>query len=236
MSKNNKRLENILILGGTQNARELAKEWERQGHKVIMSIAGRTKDGEKREKEANPNVEVRVGGFGGAVALGEWIEANKIDKVVDATHPFAVQISENAKKAAEKSGVKLECYEREPWEKQQNDKWIEVGDIKEAVRTIPDNAKVFLALGHQYIKAFEEKENVHFVIRQVDEAKEKFRGNHEYVIGQPAQKPQEEMALFKKYEITHLVCRNSGGERGYAKIHAARKLGLPVVMIKRPDS
>ena len=230
-------MDNILILGGTEQAREIAQEYLNLGHKVIMSIAGRTLEGEKREKIANPKVKVRVGGFNGADGLAKWIVDKQINLIVDATHPFARQISENVRVAAKNTGVELIVHNREPWEKTQKDQWNVVKDVEaaiEAVEACGEYSIVFLALGHQYIDEFQKCKNTKFIIRQVDQPAIKFKGECEYVIGQPSQKVKEEIELFQKYKVNCLVCRNSGGTRSYTKIVAAQELKLPVIMIDRP--
>ncbi|MBN9540299.1 MAG: precorrin-6A/cobalt-precorrin-6A reductase, partial [Alphaproteobacteria bacterium] len=44
-----------------------------------------------------------------------------------------------------------------------------------------------------------------------------------------------ETALMRDERIDVVVSKNAGGEATYAKITAARALGLPVIMIARPD-
>jgi len=84
----------LLLLGGTAEARAFAERFETDGLRLIASLAGVT-----REPRKYP-CETRVGGFGGAVAMADWIVEYKVRAVVDATHPFAVQISQNAMEAA----------------------------------------------------------------------------------------------------------------------------------------
>ncbi len=217
---------NILILGGTREAAELAAELVKAGYKVTTSLAGRT-------REPKPVAgEIRIGGFGGAKGLADYLKVNSIDKLIDATHPFARQVSANAIEAASLANVPLEVKTRPQWQREPGDNWIEVASEEEACRILPDNARAFLALGSQHIGCFASRTGVFFVIRMVDEppAPLPFAG-YKLLVAKPSDKWQEEMALLKAHAITHLVCRNSGGKAAYAKIIAARELGLPVVMI-----
>lgn len=220
----------ILILGGTAEAADLAARLVAQGETdVITSLAGRT---------ANPAPlagEVRIGGFGGAEGLTRYIAENGITKVIDATHPFASRISENARLACAAAGVPLERPERPVWQRQPGDTWIEVRTLEEAAAALPAGARAFLALGRQHLASFEARPDCHFVVRVVDppDVPPAFASS-DLVVGKPSIDPEAETMLFRDHAITHLICRNSGGTAGYGKIMAARKLGLPVIMIGRP--
>ncbi|MEE9375783.1 MAG: cobalt-precorrin-6A reductase [Rhizobiaceae bacterium] len=220
----------ILILGGTKEAADLANELVKNGCDVTTSLAGRT-------KEPKPVTgTIRVGGFGGAVGLAKWLTENNITKVFDVTHPFAEQISKNAVEAVGVACVPLEIRHRAPWEKQEHDNWIEVASLEQAATTIPDAARVFLALGSQHLSVFQSREDVHFLIRMIDNPEQALPfAKHSIILGKPPIVWQEEMMLMKEKSITHLICRNSGGTGSYAKIEAARQMRLPVIMIGRPS-
>jgi precorrin-6A/cobalt-precorrin-6A reductase len=222
--------ETVLILGGTREAAELAAEFVRKhpDWRVITSLAGRT-------KEPKPVAgEVRTGGFGGAEGLAAFLEKERVTRLVDATHPFAKRISANAKAAATLACVPLDIRTRAPWRRQPGDDWTEVVSLEEARDALPSGARVLLALGSQHIAPFAARSDVHFVVRMVDPPDEPLAlPDHNLVIGLPGQTTEAEAALLERHAITHIVCRNSGGDGAYAKIEAARKLGLPVVMIAR---
>ena len=123
--------ERILILGGTKEAAELARQLTESGNDVTTSLAGRT-------KEPKPLAgKIRIGGFGGATGLADWIVKNRIEKVIDATHPFATQISQNALAACAAANISLLVEKRTPWQKQVGDIWIEVDDLDQAQSAIP---------------------------------------------------------------------------------------------------
>ncbi|PYB75188.1 cobalt-precorrin-6A reductase [Rhizobium wuzhouense] len=222
------RPQKILILGGTAEARALASQLVEAGHAVTTSLAGRTLD------PILPVGEVRIGGFGGAEGLANHIRENGYDRIIDATHPFARRISENAIKATAMTGVPLEQSVRPRWRKQPGDRWQPVRSLEAAARALPPGATVFLALGRQYLDAFSIREDCRFVIRMVDPPEVAFAINdYSLVLGKPASDPAREVDLFTAHGVTHLVCRNSGGPAGYAKLVAARQLELPVIMLER---
>lgn len=220
--------EKILILGGTAEARDLAGSLVDQGHTVTTSLAGRTVD------PILPKGAVRIGGFGGADGLARHIAEHGYDRVIDATHPFARRISENAIRAAAMTGVPLEQRVRPRWRKQPGDRWQSVSSLADAARALPSGATVFLALGRQYLDTFIDRADCRFVIRMVDAPEAPLAiSDYTVVLGKPASDPAREADLFTAHGVDHLVCRNSGGPSGYAKLVAARQLGLKVIMLER---
>lgn len=217
--------EKILILGGTREAAALAARLTDEGHEVTTSLAGRT-------REPKPvKGEVRIGGFGGAKGLAEFLRGGSFDRLIDATHPFARQISQNAELAAQLTGITFEKRIRQPWKKQTGDNWIEVTTLEQAREAIPSGARVLLAIGSQHIDVFAPRNDVHFVVRMVDPPVAPLSlPDHELVTGLPGKSVREEALLLNDKQITHIVCRNSGGTGAYAKIEAARQLGLPVII------
>ncbi|MEM8541332.1 MAG: precorrin-6A/cobalt-precorrin-6A reductase, partial [Pseudomonadota bacterium] len=180
--------EVILILGGTKEASELAESLvhEKPKARVISSLAGRT-------KEPAPVLgEVRIGGFGGADGLARFITQNEVTQLIDATHPFAKNISKNARLAAAMTEVSLAVRQRQPWKKQPGDHWIEVADLETARDAIPAASRVLLALGSQYIAAFASRSDVHFIIRMVDEPSQALPfDNFKLELGKPGDLSQE---------------------------------------------
>ncbi len=222
------RREKVLILGGTAEAAAIARRLVDAGADVVTSLAGRT---------SNPAPlpgRTRIGGFGGAEGLARYIAENGIAKVIDATHPFANRISQNARLACAATGIPLEQPARPAWEKRPGDNWIEVQSLEEAAAALPAGARVFLALGRQHLGTFEGRQDCHFVVRMVDPPEKPLGfASCDLLLGKASADPEEEADLFRLHRVTHLVCRNSGGEAGYGKIVAARRMGLPVVMVGR---
>jgi precorrin-6A/cobalt-precorrin-6A reductase len=222
--------ETILILGGTKEAVALAAELvsAHPDWRVITSLAGRT-------KEPKPVAgEVRIGGFGGGQGLADYLRRERITRLIDATHPFALKISANAKHAAALTGIPLETRTRPPWQKQPGDIWLEFTSLEEARDALPPAARVLLALGSQHIAPFAARADVHYVVRMVDPPDQPLAlPDHALVIGMPGD-VEAEAALLKRHGITHIVCRNSGGDGAYAKIAAARRISVTVHLIALP--
>lgn len=222
--------ETILILGGTREAADLARDLvaSRPEARVITSLAGRTRE------PAPVAGEVRTGGFGGTRGLARFLADNAVTRLIDATHPFARQISANAATAATIAGVALEVRSRQPWQRQPADDWIEVATLTEARDAIPPDARVLLALGSQHIDLFRTRDDVHFVVRMVDPPGAPLAlPDHTLVLGRPGDTAAVETMLLVTHAITHIVCRNSGGTAAYAKIEAARQMRMPVILISR---
>ncbi|MBV6649216.1 MAG: cobalt-precorrin-6A reductase [Hoeflea sp.] len=222
--------ETILLLGGTKEAAALARELvaAKPDARIITSLAGRTKE------PAPLAGEVRTGGFGGVEGLARYLRETGVTHLIDATHPFARQISANAIEAARIAGVQLEIRTRKPWSKQPGDHWIEVDTLEAARDAIPPGARVLLALGSQHIGLFASRDDVHFVVRMIDPpATPLDLPDHALVLGRPGDTAAVETMLLIAHAITHIVCRNSGGTAAYAKIEAARDLGLPVILVSQ---
>ncbi|MEJ5019706.1 cobalt-precorrin-6A reductase [Ochrobactrum vermis] len=218
----------ILILGGTAEAAALATAFAKLPVTAISSLAGRTSN------PAKLTGTVRSGGFGGAEGLAAYLDSEAIDLVVDATHPYATRISQNAVQAASKHGIPLVRLERPAWEEKPGDAWIDISDEAEAANAIPSGERVFLALGRQHIAPFAKRADVHFIIRMIDPPEMPLPQHCEIVLARPGDYTAEKHFLEDR-RIGLIVSRNSGGAISYAKIEAARALGLPVMMIARPS-
>ena len=224
-------MRRILILGGTTEARGLAERLAgRSDLAVTLSLAGRT---------ANPAaqaVPVRVGGFGGAEGLAAYLAAERIDGLIDATHPHAAIIAANAARAAQTARVPLLALRRPPWVAVAGDRWREVADARAAAQALGDAPRrVFLALGRNDIAPFVEVPQHHYLVRSVDPVEPPLRVPHaSYVIGRGPFGQADDQALLTAHRIEIVVCKSSGGNATYGKIVAARRLGLEVIMLRRP--
>ncbi len=225
--------ERVLILGGTEEARALAAALAAAGRaQPVTALAGRTSD------PVSVAGDVRVGGFGGPEGLAEHLRDGRYAAVVDATHPFARQISAHAATAARAAGVPRLALVRPAWRPADADRWIEVDDEEAAAAALgglglPTGAVIFLALGRQRVSAFATVPGLRFVLRTVDPAEPAWPGCR-MLVGRGPFDAGAERVLLRAERIAVLVCRNSGGGSGRAKLDAARALGLPVVMIRRP--
>jgi precorrin-6A/cobalt-precorrin-6A reductase len=221
----------ILILGGTAEARQLAGRLAgRVGLEVTLSLAGRT-----ATPAAQP-VPVRVGGFGGADGLAKYLVGERIDALIDATHPYANVISANAVEAARRSGVPSIALRRPPWIAVAGDRWIEVSDVGEAVRAIGQTPRrVFVALGRNELAPLREAPQHYYLIRSVDPVDPPLPlPRVGYVTGRGPFGEADDHTLMTEHRIDVVVAKNSGGPATYGKIAAARVLGIDVIMLCRP--
>lgn len=221
----------ILILGGTTEARQLAgKLAERGGVEVTLSLAGRT------ESPVAQGVPTRSGGFGGAGGLANYIREQNTDLLIDATHPYAANISRNAAEAARKANVPILALRRPAWEPVEGDRWTLVGDAAEAVQELgAPPRKIFLALGRQEIGEFASAPQHSYVIRSVDPVEPPLGvPDATYILARGPFAETGEMEMLTTHRIDAIVAKNSGGGATYGKIAAARKLGIEVILFRRP--
>ncbi|MCV2882713.1 cobalt-precorrin-6A reductase [Actibacterium sp. XHP0104] len=220
----------ILVLGGTAEASRLARALADAGADAVFSYAGRT-----QAPVAQP-LPTRVGGFGGVEGLIAYLRAERITHVVDATHPFAAQMSANAVAACGRAGVALAAFERAPWQPGPGDRWTRVADLGAAVAALPDApARVFLAIGRQNLDVFAARPGHFYLLRLVDEPQAPLPlPDCAAVIARGPFSVEQDTDLLRQHRIDLIVAKNSGGRGAEAKLAAARALGLPVVMIDRP--
>ncbi|SEP85265.1 precorrin-6A/cobalt-precorrin-6A reductase [Devosia sp. YR412] len=218
----------ILILGGTAEARELANRLVAQGHDVTTSLAGRTQD------PILPKGGLRMGKFGGIPGLAAYLRAASVDHLVDATHPYAGQISVNAVAAAQAVNVPLLRFMRPAWEQQLGDDWLTVETAAEAAAALPCNADVLLTTGHTGLEHFLQRDDCQFVVRTIEAPAQELPHHASLLQTRPPYGLIDEMALMEREGVTHLVTKNSGGKQTASKLEAARRLGVKVIMIARP--
>ncbi|MCW6038657.1 cobalt-precorrin-6A reductase [Spirulina subsalsa FACHB-351] len=221
----------VLILGGTGEAAALAGRIEAiPGVETIASLAGRTKE---PRTMTTPS---RRGGFGGATGLADYLRQERIDVLIDATHPFAAQISFNAAQAASDCGIPRLMLSRPAWEKVAGDCWIEVESHQRAAHLLPGLAKrIFLTIGRQELATYAHLKDIWFLMRMIDPPPPEVKiPPGQLLLERGPFSLESERSLLQDYQIGALVSKNSGGEATYAKIIAARELGITVIMIQRP--
>ncbi|MBK1697594.1 cobalt-precorrin-6A reductase [Rhodovibrio salinarum] len=221
----------LLILGGTAEAAALARRLDGvPGLQVTSSLAGRTTGG--RDLPGS----LRVGGFGGVDGLAAYLATAEIDLLVDATHPFAAEITRNAAAACAAAGVARLRLQRPAWQPMTGDRWEYVDAPATAAPALGRHgANVFLATGRSDLAAFSHLGDKHFLVRLVESPQAPLELAHATLVtGRGPFREAEDRALLQKHAIDVVVTKNSGGDGAYAKLAAARALGLPVVMIDRP--
>ncbi|EKF19353.1 cobalt-precorrin-6A reductase [Nitratireductor pacificus] len=221
----------ILILGGTGEARRLAERLAgRTELRVVTSLAGRT------SAPQMPAGVVRVGGFGGPEGLARYLRDENIGLMVDATHPFAARMARNAAEAAAETAIPLITLMRPPWQPVAGDDWRAAASMAEAARLLGDvPCRVFLAIGRQEVGAFAGAPQHHYLVRSVEPVDPAhLPPDAECILARGPFSESDETALLKEHRCEIVIAKNSGGAATYAKIAAARALGLPVIMIDRP--
>lgn len=219
----------VLVLGGTSESAALAALLAATpGVEAIMSLAGRTRS------PAPAPIPLRIGGFGGARGLADYLAAGRIDVLVDATHPFAAQISRNAELAAAHHNIPLIILSRPAWARAPGDNWIGVADMAAAAVAIGrEKRRVFLAIGRQQLAAFEAAPQHFYLIRSIDPVAPSLPDYRVIAARGPFHTEAEER-LLRDERIDVIVAKNSGAPAVFGKIGAARRLGLPIIMIERP--
>jgi precorrin-6A/cobalt-precorrin-6A reductase len=225
-------LMRILILGGTAEASALAARLAGDSDLTpLLSMAGRTSDPRPAP------IPTRIGGFGGVEGLARFLADERIEAVVDATHPFAAVMSRNAAEACAQIHIPLLALRRPPWTPQDGDRWIEVPSMKEAVRALGEAPRrVFLTVGRLELPPFAAAPQHTYLVRTIEPIGDAFPVPHVLAIRDRAPFDEAaERALMEREHIDVVVTKNSGGTATYPKIVAARNLGLPVIVVARPE-
>jgi precorrin-6A/cobalt-precorrin-6A reductase len=221
----------ILILGGTTEASALAVALSGQPEFVpLLSLAGRTSDPRPAP------IPMRIGGFEGPEGLARFVVGERIEAIVDATHPFAAVMSMNAAKACRIAGIPLLALRRPPWQPQAGDRWIDAPAMSDAVRALGEAPqRVFLTVGRLELGPFAEAPQHRYVVRTIEPIGDALPVPHVTAIrDRPPFDAAAERALMEREGIAVVVTKNSGGRATYPKIEAARALGLPVIVVARP--
>lgn len=216
----------VLLLGGTAEGRALAQRLH-PDVEVISSLAGRVPD------PALPVGQVRIGGFGGAQPMRQWLVENRVDAVVDATHPFAAAMTERAARVCADLGLPHVVVARTPWDSSDA---IAVASAAEAAEVVEQQrySRVFLTSGRSTISAFAHS-SAWFLIRVVIAPNaDALPTRHTLLLSRGPYRYDYEIALMREHNIHVLVTKNSGGDYTRAKLDAAAALYIPVVMIDRP--
>jgi precorrin-6A/cobalt-precorrin-6A reductase len=218
----------LLILGGTAEASALARLLANERWVApVLSFAGRT------VSPVLPPIPSRIGGFGGADGLAAWLRAESMDLLIDATHPFAHQISINAEQSAAAAAVPRLVLQRPPWVAGPGDDWTSVPSVAAAAAALgAAPRRVFLTIGRQDLLPFQAEIHHFYLIRSVDPPDPlRLPPRAAILSGRGPFTAAHDRALMEQHGIDVLVTKNSGGADG--KLRAARALGLPVIIVDR---
>ena len=219
----------VLLLAGTGEAREIAAGLHAAGVDAVASLAGAT-------QRAGPlALPTRSGGFGGRAGFEAYLDDAEITAVLDATHPFAADITARTAEVCASRGVPYLYHLRAPWRPAPGDIWREIAREEEAAALIPPGATVFLGTGRQTLDRFANLAGRRVICRQIDPPTQPFPfPGGEYLVGRPPFSVAHERALFAALGIDWIVVKNAGGDASRTKLTAAADLGIPVLMIQRP--
>ncbi len=219
----------ILLLAGTSEARDIAAGLARARRDAVVSLA------EDRRAAGAFALPVRLGGFGGPDGFRAYVKDAGISAVVDATHPYAAEISNRTAAICTALGLPYLHVVRAPWVPQDGDTWTEIAREEEAAEIIPEHTTVFLGTGRRSLHRFAGLEGRRVICRLIDPptAPFPFEGG-EFLIGRPPFAVAREVSVFTQLGIDWIVVKNAGGEASATKLIAARMLGIPVLMIARP--
>jgi len=219
----------VLLLAGTGDAKRIASGLADAGIKTIASLAGETRTPDTLV------VPTRVGGFGGEAGFRAFLQKNGIKAVLDATHPFATQITDRTARICKELSLPHLLFVRSGWEPTDRDNWTFIDREEDAAGHILLNATVFLGTGRKTLSRFSNLEGRRVICRQIDPptAPFPFEGG-EFLIGRPPFPVEREKELFSALGIDWVIVKNAGGDASRTKLDAAAVLGIPVLMIKRP--
>jgi len=220
----------VLVLGGTGEARDLAGRLVERGDAVVSSLAGRV------SAPALPVGEVRAGGFGGVDGLADHLVAHGYDVVVDATHPFAAQITGNAVAACGRVGVPLVRLQRPGWSRHPLAGAFTWVDDVEAARVAAEalGVRPFLTTGRQQLETFAAWDDRYVLARVVDPPDWDVPSSWEVLRARGPYPYAAERELLESRAVDVLLTKDSGGALTEAKLGAAHDLGVPVVVVRRP--
>lgn len=222
----------VLILGGTTESRELAARLAvKPNLDVVLSLAGRTRE------PVQYTVPLRIGGFGGPAGLADYLMERRIDLMIDATHPFSTQMSRHAAFAAAETGVSFFKLCRPAWQKADGDRWTDAASIADAVGKLGGaTRRVFVTLGRQELAPLSSAPHHSYLVRSVDPVDPPLVvPDVRYIQARGPFETAAERDLLAGEKIDVVLAKNSGGDATYAKIEAARELGIEVVLVRRPE-
>ncbi|MFT5631111.1 MAG: precorrin-6A/cobalt-precorrin-6A reductase [Gammaproteobacteria bacterium] len=221
----------ILLLAGSGEAKQIATGLAALNLPAIASLAGATRAPKQLD------IPMRIGGFGGADGFRRYLAKTGIRAVIDATHPYATQITNRTAAICAEIDLPYLHVLRAPWVARVGDNWTEITCEEDAAALIPKGSTVFLGTGRQTLDRFSGLLGCRVICRQIDPptAPFPFEGG-EFLIGRPPFPVAREKSIFAQLGIEWIVVKNAGGDASATKLTAARQLGIPVLMIARPVS
>lgn len=233
----------ILVLGGTLEGREIAGDIAGMGFKTLLTVvsgygAGMVSD--------DPLVEVLVGSLDDT-GLQSLIREREVRLVIDATHPYAGLVTSMAWQTAQEMQVPFIRYQRPPVaESTGYPKVYSAVNYEEAAVIAKDLGEIiFLTIGSKNLKPFVEmgrKSGRRIIARVLPEPRVLVEcaaigvASRDLIAVQGPFSTEMNIAMLKEFKAGVLVTKDSGKTGGTdTKLEAAARLGIPVVVVGRPD-
>lgn len=219
----------FLLLAGTGEAKDIAQGLADTGLSAIASLAGATR------APKSLAIPMRIGGFGGAAGFRAYLDEAGITAVLDATHPYAADITARTAAICHEIGLPYLQVLRPEWRPEPGDNWTVIDQEEDAALYVQPGQTVFLGTGRQTLGKFANLAGAEVICRQIDPPTGPFPfSGGRFLVGRPPFPVADEVALFESLGVNWLVVKNAGGERSRTKLIAARQLAIPVLMIRRP--
>lgn len=230
MTLSGSKRRHLLLLAGSGEAREIAAALSgAQDWSVTASLLF-------PERSTGPlPVPARLGRFGGEDGMARFLTSERVDAVLDATHPFASQITAQSARVCARLAIPFAQVLRPAWTPGPGDRWTEVANEAAVAAFLRPGQRVFTTTGRATLEHLVSRSSARFFVRQLEprDATDGYR-NVRYVTGQGPFSVQEELDTLRDLKIDVLVCKNSGGAPSHTKLDAARELGIPVILVARP--
>ncbi|MGH4122024.1 MAG: precorrin-6A reductase [Clostridium sp.] len=223
----------IWIIGGTTESTILISKIKGL-LKYIISVA--TYSGSEVIEDEHENVVVSRMNY---EEMLEFVKTKHIETVIDMSHPYAIEVSENARLACEKAKIKYLRFVRK---KTEFENVVYVNTISECIEFLKGvQGHVLFTTGIKNIKDFEKvKDKQRFIYRilpTIFSIQECVNNNIKMkdIIGMLGPFSEDlNMSLFKEYNADYVVMKDSGSVGGTPeKIEACFKCGITPIVIGR---
>lgn len=228
-----------LVFAGTRLGREVVGKLLQQGEEVIVSTA--TKYGgelyKKHEKLIINSKKLNLD------EMTKLVLNYPIDEIIDATHPYAVNVSDNIKECSKMLDIPYKSVERDSYMAENDCKDIIILDTyqKASEYILENKGNTLLTIGSNNLHLFSRNDKSRIWIRvlptsQVLEKCEKLGFNPKNIIAiQGPFSYNINKAFYMEYDIDFIITKDSGKSGGTEeKIASALDMGIQVIMINRP--
>lgn len=234
-------MKEIVIFGGTTEGRKLAEQLASQNFSVDYCVA--TEYGEAVVLK-NSFIKIHQGRMA-QEQIEAFLKNGRYEAIIDATHPYAVEVSGHLRAAAACLGKEVLRLKREESAPVSYDRIVEVDSVKEAASYAKNtNGKIFLSTGSKELQSFlsllQAPERVIARIlpdgKMIDTCLQAGIPGKQIIAMQGPFSEQMNVEMFRQTDAKILITKDGGKTGGYGeKIAAARQLGMQVIVLKRPE-